>query len=236
MAWVQSKTGSNGAGATTVAITLTSNITSGNTLILSSSDNNGAVNSISGVADGLGNSWSRATSDTEAAFVDGEIWYAPITHAGSCTVTITYTGSYSAAAVVVEASGLLTASPLDQTQKNHAITGTAMTSNATSSTTQANELVVGGGMSNGTGSTRLTAGSGYGDLVQVNDATSNQIAGIEDKTVSVTGAQTATMTLSASGHWVMLCATFKKASSVPLGWQRATNQPVGYNKPKIEMV
>src|SRR3569833_1450878 len=214
MAQVQTKTNSLGAAATSIATTFTSNITAGNTIIVVSSEDFSVINQISSITDSLGNTYARAVADTEGSFVDGEIWYAPSPTGGANTVTINYAHSVVAAVVLAEYSGLLTSSPLDQVAKAHAITGTAMSSGASPATTQASELVIGGGMTNDTSPTTFTAGTGYGNKVQVVNTTSLQAAAIEDKTVSATGAQTATMTLAPSGHWVMLAATFKLVTSV----------------------
>lgn len=207
---IQTATNAPGAAATTNVLSFPSNCTKGNTIIVGSSDNNGVLNSISGITDTLGNTYARATAATEGGFVGGEIWYATNRFDGPNTITITYIGSITTAVVIAEYPGLLVASsPFDVAVSASSTAGTALASGNTASTTQNRELVVGVGASNNAPSTTLTAGAGFGNLIQVINATTVQLCGMEDKQVDAKAVQAAAMTMSAGGHWVMCCATFR---------------------------
>lgn len=130
------------------------------------------------------------------------------------TVTWSHTGTQSACMVVAEYSGIANIGALDQ-PKYGTGTGTALSTGASATTTNPNELVVAYG---GTdfGSNAYTVGAGYANLKQAGNA--NADGAMEDKHITTTGAQTATLTASAS-DWAMGLATFVEATGKRLAAQ-----------------
>ncbi|MGC2181709.1 MAG: IPT/TIG domain-containing protein [Terriglobales bacterium] len=128
------------------------------------------------------------------------IYYAKNIVGGSNTVTVTFNQAAAFVDVrVLEYSGLDTVSPLDKTA-GAAGSGTSASSGA-ATTTSANELIFGAGMT----TTHFTgAGSGFiSRIITVPDA---DIA--EDQTVSSTGSYSATAPATSS-KWVMQIASFR---------------------------
>lgn len=196
------------------------NTTSGNTMIVVVGDNSNssAVGHVSTITDSQGNTYVQAVGVAQSTNTNCEIWYAKnITGGTTPTVTITLSAAATENGVIVrEYSGLDTISPLDQTNSGAGTTGATLSSSATSTTTQANELVVAGGVqTNGTSSWSL--GSGYGNLDQKSNAfASNVSVAAEDQTVSSTGTYTGTFGWSGSnGSWCVVIATFKAATAGP---------------------
>lgn len=140
---------SNGKSSTSgssLIVTLGYNTTIGNTLIAVVSTRGTSIDRVTGIS-GIGD-WTRATQAANTGGNTIEIWYASNVQATSKIVTINLVSGLRAAAVVMEYSGILTTSPLDQTasatgNSKDAITGISPL------TTQANELWIGGiGFSN----------------------------------------------------------------------------------------
>ena len=209
MARVQTKTNVAGSSVSSLTITPDSNVTLGNTLIVVVTDNYGVINQVSSMTDNLGNTYTRMTSNTDGSFVDGEIWYTPVVHAGACTITVNFSHSVNCGLLVAEHSGL-TASPYDVSASAYQASGTSHDSGATATTAQADELVVGACVSNDTTGT-LSAGSGYSDLVQAVNGTTGTLIGIQSKVVSAIGTYNSIMTTNHSDHAVSMVATFKIA-------------------------
>jgi hypothetical protein len=130
------------------------------------------------------------------------IYYAKNIVGGSNTVTVVFNQTAAYPDVrVLEYRGADTASPLDVTA---AAVGTGLTGNSGSATTtSANELVFGAGM---TFDIYNAAGTGFTNRVITNFG---DIA--EDKSVTSTGSYNATAPMRASAAWVMQMATFKAA-------------------------
>lgn len=207
-AFVQSTTASESANATPLT-TAGIATTSTNLLVAGISFDSGTLNTITGVTDSKGNTWSKAIELDAAALLS--LWYSPnITGGSGHTLTIAYNDAVGSAisCVLQEFSGIATASPLDRTISAQG-TSTAPSSGATATTTQADELVIGlVGWAGATSTASL--GAGYTNLGQV--ALANASTAVESKVVAATGAQTAAMALAASRDWAAICATFKAAA------------------------
>jgi hypothetical protein len=209
----------NNATASGAAQTQSVTCAAGNTLIVGASVSGLGVTNAITTTDNAGNSWSRVTaasnfSSSGAACLD--LWYAPITTGGTITLTFSFSGSHLFNAWIREYSGLLTASPLDQA-KTAKGTGLALSSGASSATTQADELVVCLGITDD-GSNTYSVGSGFGNLVQqqlvLTGSGGIYDTAFEDQIVSATGAQTGTFTASPSSTtWACSIATFKAAAA-----------------------
>jgi len=212
---VQSKSSRTMPTTTTGTVVFDQNVTVGNTIVIATNDNWGAINQVSGITDSLGNAYTRATSASESSFVDGEVWVAPVTTGGACTITVTISNAGATLIMTALEYTGLASSPVDKTSSSSAVSGTAVTSGATATTTQASEVVVTFGLTNGTVATRATQGAGYNHDNNFIDTTNDLFIAFADKVVSSTGAQTGTFTLSGSGHWVGMVVTLKISTGPP---------------------
>jgi len=163
---------------------------------------NDTTAAVSSVTDSRGNTYTRAVGPTTGTALSQSIYYAKNIIAGSNTVTVVFNQTAAYPDVrVLEYSGADTTNPLDVTA---GASGTGLTGNSGSATTtSANELVFGAGM---TFDIYNAAGSGYTNRVITNFG---DIA--EDKSVTSTGSYNATAAMRASAAWVMQMATFKAA-------------------------
>ena len=160
---------------------------------------------MSSIVDSQGNTYTRAVGPTTGTALSQSIYYAKDIAGGSNTVTVTF--NYSAAypdVRVLEYSGADTTKPLDVTA---GASGTGLTGNSGSATTtSANELVFGAGM---TFDVYNAAGSGF-----TNWAITNFGDIAEDKGVTSTGSYNATAGMRSSAAWVMQMATFRASGQV----------------------
>ena len=212
IAFVQSLTaiGDPGTGTYTSAA-FGSSTTSGNLIVVTVSDDGGIANGITSVTDSKSNTYVKVPNEFPGA-ATVSMWYAKnITGGASHTITVNYddTITFASTCVAQEFSGIDTTAPLD-VYASTAATSTSPTSGATSSTTLADELVV-GGLAFTAATTTVTLGSGYTNLGTTHQT--NAGVGMESKIVSGTGAQTATFTLGASRSWSCAVATFKAATA-----------------------
>ena len=163
---------------------------------------NDTTAAVSSVTDSRGNTYTRAVGPTTGTALSQSIYYAKSIIAGSNTVTVVFNQTAAYPDVrVLEYSGADTTNPLDVTA---GASGTGLTGNSGSATTtSANELVFGAGM---TFDIYNAAGSGYTNRVITNFG---DIA--EDRSVTSTGSYNATAAMRASAAWVMQMATFKAA-------------------------
>jgi hypothetical protein len=161
---------------------------------------NDTTSTVTGVTDSHNNSYVLAIGPTTGTGLRQSIYYAKNIVAGANTVTVTF----SQAAVfvdvrVLEYGGLDTANPFDKAA-GAVGSGTAASSGAVT-TTAANELIFGAGMT----PAKFT-GPGSGFTSRIITSPDADIA--EDRTVTTTGSYSATAPNSTS-NWVMQVATFK---------------------------
>ena len=161
---------------------------------------------VSSVVDSKGNAYAIAVGPTVSSTHGSEtIYYAAnivAAAANANTVTVTFSASASKPDVrIAEYSGIVTSSPVDKTAATVGTTGTAASSGSVT-TTYANDLIVGADIA---GTTTSVAGSGYTQRILT--TTDKDI--LEDKTVTVTGSNSTTATLTASSWWIMQMAAFK---------------------------
>jgi autotransporter-associated beta strand protein len=225
---VQSATGSTGASAsTTINVNLTTSPVAGNTLVAVVSTRGNSTNRVSAI-NGGGVTWSRVSqaTNTNSSSATTEIWVGPNVSSGTTGITITQ-ASLVSAAVVIEYSGILSASPLDQIASATG-TDTAVVTGTTPPTTQANELWI-GAISIRDG--RRTLNAPYGSAFTVvafsksGSASGDSTIYALEKIVGTTGAASSGGTLSASDSWAGTIATFKAASlsSLALAGTAAAN-------------
>lgn len=218
IAFVQGSTG-GGAGTTVVTVGITT--TTGNLLVV------GVVNKLAtatGISDSKSNTWTNLYLNNIATSENLSLWYAKnITGGASHTVSITVSaGGGDCAIVVQEFSGIDTTSPFDIKGIGANTATMSLTSGASSSTTNANDLVV-GFMATTTCSPSL--GSGYSNLTAKNNSTSE--AAMESQVVAATGAQTATFTANINASGNVAVATFKAAGGSPVVTYASTSLMMG---------
>jgi autotransporter-associated beta strand protein len=214
---VQHATGSTGSSAsTTCNVNLTTSPLTGNTLVAVISTRGTSANRVSAISGG-GVAWSRVSQGTNTGGTTTEIWVGPNVTTGNTGIAITQ-ASLISAAVVIEYSGILSASPLDQIASATG-SGTAAVTGTTPITTQANELWIGGiGIADGRRTLNAPYGSDFAVValpksgVAAGDATIYAL----EKIVSTTGAAGSSGTVSASDAWSGAIATLKAASSSTL--------------------
>ena len=211
ISFVQSTTG-NATTSPTTTTAFAGSTTSGNLIVVTTADDSGLTTSVSAVADSKGNAYTQVVNISSSSSM--QIWYAKnITGGASHTVSATWNTGNTGRCVLVaqEFSGCDTSNPLDQNTSTGS-TGTAVSSGASPTTTQAAELVVGGASHDALASA-FSLGSGYTNLGTVNVA--NCAVAMESKVVAATGAQTATFTIAASRTWICGVVTFKGAGGGP---------------------
>ncbi len=199
--FVQVKSATPQANSASVAVTYPVAQTLGNLNIVAVGWND-TTSTVTGVTDSHNNTYVLAIGPTTGTGLRQSIYYAKNIAAGSNTVTVTF----SQAAVfvdvrVLEYSGLDTANPLDQTA-GAVGSGTTASSGAVT-TTAANELIFGAGMT-----LAKFTGAGTGFTSRIITSPDADIA--EDRTVTTTGSYSATAPNSSS-NWVMQIATFQQA-------------------------
>ncbi len=199
--FVQVKAATPQTNSASVAVTYPVAQTLGNLNIVAVGWND-TTSTVTGVTDSQNNTYVLAIGPTTGTGLRQSIYYAKNIAAGANTVTVTF----SQAAVfvdvrILEYSGLDTANPLDKTA-GAVGSGTTASSGAVT-TTAANELIFGAGM---TISKFTGAGSGFTSRI----ITSPDADIAEDRTVTATGSYSATAPNSSS-NWVMQIATFQQA-------------------------
>lgn len=197
----------------------------GNSLVMGWTSAVATSVTISSVVDSAGNNWTSAypiqqdvTGNASSAyFLPGASNLGGIT-----SVTITFGQVQSGAlAQVREYSGLQGAfTTLDKTTHQLSSSNPA-TSGATAATTFATELVVGiANTLNSAANPNWSAGSGYANFIQSSFNFAGPVfiyIGIEDKEVSVTGAQTATFANPNSASTGTAVMALKETSSSGIG-------------------
>lgn len=203
---VQSVTALNSVLSTSVTATIAPT-KAGNTIIVCAACNAGTLS----ITDSASQSYSTATTITGTVAQTSKIFYFPNTAAGVTSVTISSTSSTDLDLIVTEYSGILTASPLDKTSTNGQLASTSWTSNATATTTQGSELLIGSCMGNLHNTTTFTAGTGWTAVATVLSTRggANLELFMEDQVVSSTGTYAATGTTSQNDNEYASIATFK---------------------------
>jgi hypothetical protein len=219
---IQSTTGS--ANATSIAMSaLGSSPVNGNTLIAVISTRGTAQNQVTGITQ-TGATWTRVVQSgaSTANPSTTEIWYAPNVSGAGTAITINLATSLRAAAVVMEYSGLLTASSVDATNSNFAngTVGTAATTGTTPTTSQANELWIGGIAFTNSSYTLGSIQNSFTSVANVSSSggtAATRLYALE-RIVTSTGTASSGGTISTASLWSGAVATFRSvtASGSPL--------------------
>lgn len=153
--------------------------------------------------------WTRAYRIASGSLVN-ELWYLLNASAGACAPVPSFSVGSDVRVRGLEFSGVATTSALDQTAST---TGSGdLDSGATSTTTQATELLIGSAATNNY-QTTVTGTSGWA-LWTTWDGNRTVLL---YRVVSATGTYNATATLSDAGTWTGGIATFKAAGGGDAG-------------------
>jgi len=227
---VQTKSGNAGAYTESCAITLDSNTTTGNTIIVIIGVDQSSKDVIS-VTDSQSNTYTRI--NTGAGSSNGAeyfMYYAyNITGGTTPTITVNITaGSFQDIVVLArEYSGLTTTDPLDKnTVTSESSYLQTHTSGSTTTTAQANELVVMGMVADAKTPT-YALGSGHSNLSSQGGFDLYLSVAIQDKDVTSTSAQSGSFSTTSFTKGAVGIATFKEASAPASSTGRLTLLGVG---------
>jgi hypothetical protein len=199
--------------SSTISVTMASTPTSGNMLIAAiGTDDTTSFSTVTNITQ-TGVTWTKQTSKNTYynVYLDVEIW-AGVVGSASTSITIALSLSPdSAIADVCEYSGLLATDFLDKTATNSGFSGTTDTG-TTGTTTQANELWIGGTVMDGC--VQINPANGF-TLLDGPLFYGASVAYLE-KIVNTTGAAySGTTSASGGGDWVGCIATFKASPQNP---------------------
>ena len=201
--FVQVKSATPQTATGSVAVTYTLAQTAGNLNVVVVGWND-TTSTVSMVSDSLGNNYALAIGPTTGTGLRQSIYYAEGIKAGSNTVTVRFSQAAKYVDIrALEYSGLNNANPLD-VRAGAAGSGTTASSGA-ATTTSANDLLFGAGMT-----IAHFTGAGTGFISRIITNPDADIA--EDKTVSTTGSYSATAPNS-SGSWVMQMVAFRASGT-----------------------
>ena len=215
--FVQQATGHT--DATSLALTPSSNVASGNRLVVLVGVWSGSGATAASVTDSAGNTYVELLHFKAADGTEMSVWSAPITAGGGTrpTVTVKPTSTADIGAAVSEYSGLSSAtdaSVLDETAHATGTTSAAATvaSGATPGTTASGELALGMYVDSGFGDA-LTPGSGYTQRSNISGASDMDVL-TEDQTLSGAGATpNATVGTGPSTVWLMATVVLKTGAA-----------------------
>ena len=205
-----------GSGTTTILVTL-SNVTSGNTILVHVGWGDGGTTTCT-VNDGTAYSTAAAKIRNSTETQSGQVFILENVSSGTHTITATFSETTSFRRIrAIEIFGTAKSNSIDQaTGQSQQTPGTGtdgISSGATSTTTNATDFVVGFTQNVATiepGLGTLSAGTGY----TLNG--SNILLGVDYKTVSTTGAQTATFTQSDGKARITHVVVLKELSNTPV--------------------
>lgn len=201
-----------GTGGAQTSAAFGSSTVTGNSIIIAIINQTG-TGAVASITDTFSNTYARDVQSPGPSSGGLSIWRASnITGGASHTVTITpVLGTTILTAIIREYNGILTTSNYDQNAKAvDSGTTTAANSGATAPVSVNSELVIGAFLMAAANSATV-AGSGFGNLTTLQNATGNLLAvAVEDKIISAGSTQAATATLSATtGGWSAICATYR---------------------------
>ena len=226
---VQSATGNTGSSsASSFNVSLAAPPATGNTLVAIISTRGTSASRITGITQ-TGVVWSRAAQAANTNGTTTEIWYAMNVSGAATSLTISQASSLRSAAVVIEYAGILAAYALDQTA-NATGSSAAAATGTTATTSQANEVWVGG---IGFISSSPTLGSILNGFATVTSAQSTRSSSPSsnakvyalEQIVNLTASTSTGGTLSTSAQWSGALATFKTGlpSSLALAGPASSN-------------
>jgi len=229
-AFVQQVSG-HSPGVASLKLTPTSNITTGNRLVVLVGVWSSSGATASTVTDAAGNTYTELLHYKASDATEMSVWTAPITAGGGTKPAITVKPSSKAdvGAAVSEYSGLSTAAGaagVDQTAHATGTTGSAATvvSGATAPTANGNDLALGFYVDSGFGDSPTT-GSGYTQRSNISKASDIDLLS-EDQLLPNSGA-TPNASAGAGAQTVWLMATVVLEGSSSSGPPTAPSAPTG---------
>ncbi len=203
---------------TSVKLTPTSAITSGNRIVVLVGVWNATAATAKSVTDSAGNTYTEVLHYTGTDHTEESVWTAPITAGGATkpTITVTPTAKADVGAIASEYSGLSTAAGTAAVDQISHATGTTtkaatVASGATAPTSGSNELAIGMYVDSGFGDT-LTAGSGFAQRANASPASDMELLS-EDQALPATAATpNATAGTGASTVWLLSTVVFNGAN------------------------
>ncbi len=205
-------------GAATQAATLGSPVTVGNRMIVEVGVWNSGAATAKSVTDSAGNTYTELTHFAASEHTEMSVWSAPVTSAGSGSLTVTATASSSAdiGVAAMEYSGLsptagtgvldVRATASGKTASSAATVGSGPTTAAAGAD---NELAIGFYTDSGFGDA-LTAGSGFTQRVNVSSAPDMELL-TEDQSATHGTTPSATFGTGANTVWLAAMLVFKHA-------------------------
>lgn len=222
MARVQKTTGTKTAGASTIAITLSSSPVNGDAIFAVIASASGVTNRVSSITQ-TGATWTRQVQTSDGALGAGtcevEKWAAFNVSGAGTSITITFAATgFFAAAVVAEYNAIATSSALDKTAVNDEGTalggpGTTLDSGTTATTTAQFETWIAGFCTDTTIAT-YTPGTNWTNVGSATPATSTLTAYMDEQIVTSTGAANDAPTTNVATDWAGVVATFKPPPAV----------------------
>lgn len=239
IAFVQAKVGASGGAVASQAVALTSAPTAGNTLIaIVACDTTGRTFTITST----NATWTSPAHKIQTSTSGDAHQFSTTAVAASAGTTVTATintGTAFLTVAVYEFSGLVTgATSFDVSSGASNVTGAggnAPTAGTTATTSQANEVVIGGWLFNNGLNITFTAGGSFTAPAagQNLTGTSNLCLLSEYLIVAATGTQTATGTTNDSnGRWAGTIGTYKMAAT----GGAASNLPVSPLRPYMHLL
>jgi hypothetical protein len=210
---VQAKS-ATGTSATSLTVTLNSNTTAGNCLVVCVGTEESTDNpTVSGITlGGSAGNFASASTAYNNTYINAAIWIDPDCAGGQTSVVISMTGGTGSGpaicAWVMEFSGVATSAPLDKApagQNNQAAT---WTSGSTGTLSQASEIAIGCVYIDGS---PVTPGSPWTELALVDE--SGYYLAVGYQVVSATTALTYNGTTSGSDYYGSCIITLKAAAA-----------------------
>jgi len=206
IAHVQSTGNRSGASDTTIIKAFVSNVTAGNTIVVTAFC--GAGQTISSVTDSLGNTYTERVSGMSGRL---KIYEAPNITGGACTVTVTFSDSVSYRAMSIhEYSGMVNTGAFDvgaaatASRAGSAVTDGNYTDNIT--TTANGDLIIAAIVNIPAAWVAVDAGTGLTE--RYDDASWYES---EDKVQESSGSTNATWTCDNTDTYYWIIASFKAA-------------------------
>ncbi len=204
----------HGSAKTSIAVTVPSDVTTGNRLVVEVADWSSGKATVASVTDSAGDTFTELTTATGPDGTQLTVWTAPVTQSGGTKPTITAKPSAKAdmGIAVLEYSGLSAAAGTAAIDQMASATGTttaatSVSSSSTPPTTAPGELAIGFYSDSGFGDT-LSAGAGY--TSRVNVAPDGDMEMVVEDSVVGQGAQPApSISTGAATIWEMAAVVFK---------------------------
>jgi hypothetical protein len=206
--------GASNWAASNTTVTFRKNVTAGNLIVVMAAQYGGTALASNSVSDNQSNTYTligSVTSYAGDASLKVAWYYAYNVTGGSVTITVTAGGVPTVLAL--EYSGITTSDPLDkQTTANTSSGDTAISSGNTTTTAQADELIL-GFTAPYAASTYMQPGTNFMLRDGYTNGTNMQICYSEDRVVSATGTYAATFTQEGADGYICKVATFKIAAT-----------------------